>query len=200
MIKIHNMTVLNPIAIGRIALTAPQDVINLANIVIKIPELKDMLNNARNESNSQELNNEITNKINKLDNIINSLGLGNNIPDFLRKMANEDKYIDRNGMVQDAMYGDMKYNQLTPTQMQPRITREDDEWDTTGYTMVDPEKIKGPESIYRDYYQEDQCPVCPSLTSGYPTNLLDFDRSRYVIGSDNISLDYIKKLNDKNKY
>jgi len=200
MTKIYNMTVLNPVAIGRVVLTAPQNIIEIANIVNKVPELKNTLNKVKNDANNQGMINDLSSKIDKLEGIIKSLDTNDTIPNFLQQMANQDKYIDRNGMVQDALYGDMKYNQLTPEQMQPRITREDDEWDTTGYTMVDPAKIRPPHEMIRDYYQEDQCPVCPSMTSGYPVNLLDFDKSRYVIGSDNISVDYIKKLNDKNKF
>jgi hypothetical protein len=200
MMKIYNMTLLNPIIVGRIVLSAPQNIILMTDMVKKIPELKTTLNKAKSETNNKEITDELSSKINKLETMIKSLNTKGTIPDFLKMMMDQDKYIDRDGMVQDALYGDMKYNQLTPEQMQPQITRDDDEWDTTGYTMVDPAKIRPPDPIIRDYYQENQCPVCPSMTSGYPVNLLEFDKSRYVIGSDNISLDYIKKLNDKNKF
>ena len=123
-----------------------------------------------------------------------------NSSQFLKKMMDQSKFIDKNGIVKDMMKSDMQYNQLNPSQMQPQMLNEDDEWDTTGYTILNTDRWKPPESGIRDVYQDGECPVCPSLTSGYPVNVLDFDKSRYVMGADNISIDYIKKLNDKNKY
>ena len=46
-------------------------------------------------------------------------------------------------------------------------------------------------------FHENNCPVCPMPVLGYPVNLKEWDDSRYVIGSDNISIDYIKELNRK---
>jgi hypothetical protein len=103
-------------------------------------------------------------------------------------------------MIKDALSGDMKYSQLDPEAYQPPVRREDDEWDTTGYVLMDPSvwRPRIEENINR--YQEGECPICPGLTQGYPVNLLEYDKSRYVLPADNISIDYIKKLNSKKKY
>ena len=195
--NIFRITILDPELIGRMALTAPQSILTLATMAFTVPELKDALNKVKASEKSSSTVQRLENKISDLEGMIKKLDLTDTVPEFLRKMMEQQKYVDRNGMIKDALYGDMKYNQLNPAQMQPDITREDDEWDVTGYTLVDPSKIRPPEPTYRDYYQEGECPVCPNLTSGYPVNVLEFDKARTVIGSDNISLDYIKKLNTK---
>jgi len=152
-------------------------------------------------NNDSALIAKLINKIDNLEKTITSLNEEkNNIPKFLQQMADNGKYIDRDGIVKDAMYGDMKYNQLKPSQMQPQMTREDDEWDTTGYSILNTDKWKPVQGEVKDVYQEGQCPVYPNKTSGYPVNVMNFDESRHVMGADNISIDYIKKLNDPKKF
>jgi hypothetical protein len=121
----------------------------------------------------------------------------NAIPEFLSKMMAQNKYIDRNGLIRNAMNGDMKYSQLDPSQHQAPIhPAEDDKWDYAGYSILPPHVWRPrAQSDARDQFQEGNCPVCPMMTSGNTTDLAEWDNSRYVIGSDDINIDYIKELN-----
>ena len=197
LIKIFNMTKTNPVMIGRVVLTTPQKIVEIADLIGKNPEIKNLLKTKKNSKKQTELINKLENKLQKLESIITGLNVDGTVPEFLQKMMAKNKYVDRDGMVRDAMYGDMKYHQGNPEQLQPVIRRDDDEWDTTGYSIMNPDRWKPVDPTIRDVYQENQCPVCPNMTSGYPVNVMEFDKSRYVIGSDNISIDYIKKLNEK---
>lgn len=201
LIKIYNLTLVNPSMVQKIVLSSPSKILDVANMLVNIPELKETILKgveANAENNTVEV---LSEKIASLEKIITGLQLNKtNVPEFLKQMIDQGKYIDKNGIVKDMLYGDMQYNQLKPAQMQSQMSRDDDDWDTTGYTILNTDKWKPPESGIRDVYQEGECPVCPSMTSGYPVNVLDFDKSRYVMGADNISVDYINKLNDKKKY
>lgn len=120
------------------------------------------------------------------------------VPEFVRKMMEQNKYIDRNGLVKNALQGDMKYSQLDPSQHQPQVRAEDDNWDWAGYSILPPSVWRPrPQADVYDMFQEKKCPVCPMQTTGNTVNLAEWDDSRYVIGSDNISIDYIKELNRK---
>lgn len=197
LLKIFNATVAHPVMIGRVVLTSPQQILDIVNAINENPEIKKTLLNAKANKLESTTVNRLEKKIASLEKIIASLDNTANIPDFLQKMMEKQKYIDRNGMVKDALYGDMKYHQGNPDDFQPVIKREDDEWDPTGYSIVNPKLWRPVDPTIRDIYQENKCPVCPSMTTGYPVNVMEFDESRYVIGSDNISLDYIKELNRK---
>ena len=191
--KIYDLTLSNPVLLSRLALSSPQSILDLATLSSDLPELRDSLNKNKNNSSVQKLEE----KLNRVESMLKNINGVDSVPEYVKKMLEQGKYVNYDGMVRDMLNSDMKYNQLNPDQMQHELTREDDDWDTTGYTLVDPAKIRPPDPVYRDYYQEGDCPVCPSLTHGYPVNLLEFDKARYVIGSDNISLDYIKKLNER---
>ena len=41
--------------------------------------------------------------------------------------------------------------------------------------------------------QEVKCQVCPSMTSGYPVKLKEFDMARKILPPDNINVDYINE-------
>ena len=120
--------------------------------------------------------------------------------ELLRKINDLENIIKQGPNNKNPSNGDMKYSQLDPKTYQLPVQKEDDDWDTTGYVLMDPSvwRPRIEQSINR--YQEGECPVCPSFTQGYPTNLLDFDKSRYVLPADNISIDYIKQLNNPKKY
>lgn len=119
------------------------------------------------------------------------------MPEFLRKMMDKNKYIDRDGLVRNALTGDMKYSQIDPGRYQPPVQPgEDDKWDHAHYSILPPSVWRPRrQSDARDQFQEGNCPVCPMQTTGNTTNLAEWNDSRYVIGSDNISVDYIKELN-----
>ena len=87
---------------------------------------------------------------------------------------------------------------VTAVHQAPIHPAEDDKWDYAGYSILPPHVWRPrAQSDGRDQYQEGNCPVCPIMTSGNTTNLAEWDDSRYVIGSDNINIDYIKELNRK---
>ena len=45
---------------------------------------------------------------------------------------------------------------------------------------------------------DDNCKVCSTTTTGYPVNVLEWNRSRKIMPADNINVDYINKLNQGN--
>jgi hypothetical protein len=103
-----------------------------------------------------------------------------------------------NSTISETTNDDMKYNQLTSEQMialgagDKTVSKK---WDNT-YTLLNTDKWKPPARREKVCKQEKSCPVCPSITSGYPLNVMDYDKSRYIMGPDNISIDYIKNLNN----
>lgn len=167
LLSIYELTVANPILTSKVATSSPQRVLELADLIRDIPDIKQSLEKTANATTDTLTVNAINKKISLLENIIAGSS------------------------------GDMKYSQIDPEMYKPPVRKEDDEWDTTGYVLMDPSvwRPRIEENINR--YQEDECPVCPSLTPGYPVNLMEFDKSRYVLPPDNISVDYIKKLNSK---
>jgi len=93
---------------------------------------------------------------------------------------------------------DMRFTQGGMDKFQkPIVPSIDDDWNTDGFTILDPKYWRPRKEDPIDIYQENVCPVCPSLTSGYPVNLLEFDQARRIISSDNISEDYVRELNRK---
>ena len=96
---------------------------------------------------------------------------------------------------------DMQYNNLPNEIMQPLGSYDktfNNKWENT-YTLLNTDKWRPPLNIAPVCKQEKKCPICPSLTNGYPSSVLEYDNSRYIMNPDNISLDYIKKLNTNNK-
>jgi len=116
------------------------------------------------------------------------------IEKYLEKLFKEGKYFDRNGILQNVMNNDMRYNQLTDEQMQPLGSNDitmNNSWEND-YVLLNTEKWKVPITSPYKCKQEKECPVCPSLTSGYPINLKDFNNARKIMPPDNINVDYIK--------
>ena len=69
-------------------------------------------------------------------------------------------------------------------------------WDNT-YTLLNTDKWRPPLNKTPICKQERECIICPSLTNGYPLSVLEYDKSRYIMPPDNISIKYINKLNSK---
>ena len=139
-------------------------------------------NTKENESKTDKLSCDCESKIEK----------------YLERLFKEGKYFDKNGLLQNVMNNDMRYSQLTDSQMQPLGSNDmtmNNTWDND-YVLLNTDKWKVPQSSPYKCKQEKECPICPSLTSGYPVNVKDFNNARKVMPPDNINIDYIKdKLN-----
>jgi hypothetical protein len=111
-----------------------------------------------------------------------------------------DEYIKAGKIADKPMkaHNDTMFSQLTPEQMQPMGTNGDgftDKFDH-GFTYLNTSKWAPPVRNIPVCKTEHKCPVCPSLTSGYPVNVFEFDNARKVMPPDNINIDYIRdKLN-----
>ena len=118
---------------------------------------------------------------------------------MIKNIVEKNNYINSNEIIQNLLNSDLKYNNsLNIDEMQP-MGKDDNtvsnKWNNS-YTILNTDKWRPPLHVNKVCKQEKQCPVCPSLTSGYPLDLMEFDKSRYVMGPDNISINYIKKLNN----
>lgn len=90
---------------------------------------------------------------------------------------------------------DMKYNQLTPEQMQPMGTYDNtftNKWDH-GFTYLNTSKWAPPQRKTPVCKTDARCPVCPVATLGYPVGVLEYDDSRKVMPPDNINVNYVKE-------
>lgn len=168
----------------------PQKIIDLVNDVynrsIKTQDQKLTKyfesNIKENESKTERISNDCEAKIEK----------------YLDRLFKEGKYFDKNGLLQNVMNNDMRYSQLTDTQMQPLGSNDmtmNNSWEND-YVLLNTDKWKVPQSSPYKCKQEKECPICPSLTNGYPVNVKDFNNARKIMPPDNINIDYIKdKLN-----
>jgi hypothetical protein len=120
------------------------------------------------------------------------------IEKYLERLFKEGKYFDKNGLLQNVMNNDMRYNQLTDSQIQPLGSNDmtmNNSWEND-YVLLNTDKWKVPVTNPYKCKQEKECPICPSLTNGYPVNVKDFNEARKIMPPDNINVDYIKdKLN-----
>ena len=138
-------------------------------------------------------------KINELEKIIKNNNCNDNTLEMIKNIVEKNNYINSNEIIQNLLNSDLKYNNsLNIDEMQP-MGKDDNtvsnKWNNS-YTILNTDKWRPPLHVNKVCKQEKQCPVCPSLTSGYPLDLMEFDKSRYVMGPDNISINYIKKLNN----
>jgi hypothetical protein len=151
------------------------------------------------QSSELELLKLLQTKINNLEKTIKTDINKNIIEDALMELIKKNKYVDSKGVIQDLLYGDLKFNnQLTPEQMQALGSYDNtfnNKWDNT-YTLLNTDKWRPPTGKQPVCKQEKVCPVCPTLTSGYPLSVMDFDKSRSVMGPDGISVNYVKELNN----
>ena len=94
---------------------------------------------------------------------------------------------------------DMDYSQYSTNQLQ-KLGEYDESFSNhwkNDYILLNTDKWKPRE--YQTNYKckaEKECPVCPSLTSGYPVNVRDFSEARKILPPDNINIKFIReKLN-----
>ena len=211
LLALYEMAISSPEVLTKLATKDPQLALTTSMSVSENPELtapssmpvpatkpkpKRSTQPKKSQNNSEEKKIDVLLK--KIDAIENALQKKNkeDVPEFLRKLMAQNKYIDHDGLVKNAIQGDMQYSQVDPKAYQPPvIPKEDDKWDHSEYSILPPSvwRPRMPAEI-NDTYQEMKCPVCP-MQAGYPVALKEWDDSRYVISSDNISLDYIKELN-----
>jgi hypothetical protein len=136
-----------------------------------------------------------------LDNIevgskIHSRELSANMRKFLKTMINSDKYYDNNGFVQNMVDNDMRYTVYTPKQ-QEKLGAYDasftNGWEND-YALLNTDKWRPPisHSMYK-CKTEKKCPVCPTLTTGYPVKLKEFNIARKILPPDIINVDYINE-------
>ena len=131
--------------------------------------------------------------------ISGSKELSNTVSSYLNKMTKQGKYIDSNGFVQNMVDNDMRFTLFSPTQHEKLGTYDasfTNEW-KNDYALLNTDKWRPP--ISHGMYKcktEKKCPVCPSMTTGYPVRVKDFDIARKILPPDLINTDYInEKLN-----
>ena len=105
-----------------------------------------------------------------------------------------NKFIDNNGFYNQSINSDTKYTMYTHEQNQKLGTYDDtfnNQWEND-YVLLNTDKWRPPisHSMYK-CKTETTCPVCPSLTSGYPVRLKDFNNARKILPPDIINVDYI---------
>jgi hypothetical protein len=122
--------------------------------------------------------------------------LSNTVSSYLKKLTGQGRYIDSNGFIQNMVDNDMKYTIYSPTQHEKLGTYDstfNNEW-KNDYALLNTEKWRPP--ISSGMYKcktEKKCPVCPSITTGYPVNVKDFDIARKILPPDLINVDYINE-------
>jgi hypothetical protein len=131
--------------------------------------------------------------------ISGSRELSNTVSSYLNKMTKQGKYIDPNGFIQNIVDNDMRFTMFSPTQHEKLGTYDasfTNEW-KNDYALLNTDKWRPPlnHSMYK-CKTEKKCPVCPSMTTGYPVKVKDFDIARKILAPDLINTDYInEKLN-----
>jgi hypothetical protein len=115
---------------------------------------------------------------------------------YMKSMSGSAKYIDDKGFIQNMIDNDMKYSIYTPKQHE-KLGAYDSSFNngwTNDYVLLNTDKWMPP--ITHRMYKckvEKQCPVCPSLTTGYPVKVKEFDLARKILPPDMINEDYIKE-------
>jgi hypothetical protein len=147
-------------------------------------------------SNTQQISDMLKQLANKIETSNNECNCENKVKEAVDKYLKNGKYIDDNGIIQNIMNSDMIYNQLDVSMLQSLGSYDNsftNKWDK-GYTYLDTTKWTVPKVHLPSPPNMNN--ILSSLTPGYPINVLEFDNSRKVLGSDNINLQYIKeKLN-----
>ena len=137
------------------------------------------------------------NKDNNIKDKTESRELSQLMKKYLRSMLQEGRYIDDYGFIKNMTNNDMKYSMYNAKDHEMLGTNDPtftNKWDND-YVLLNTDKWRP--SINHNMYkckQEIKCPVCPTMTSGYPVKLKEFDMARKVLPPDNINIDYI---NDK---
>lgn len=99
-------------------------------------------------------------------------------------------------------YGDseMKYTQLDPRMHVP-LGESDHTVSNNfeyGYAYLNTDKWTVPMYKPPVCKTDDNCKVCESATSGYPVDVMEWNKSRKIMPPDNINVEYINKLNEGN--
>lgn len=87
------------------------------------------------------------------------------------------------------------YSQLPKEMQEPLGTYDENmtnKWDK-GYHYLNTDKWKVPQPHPPVCIQEKQCPVCPSMTSGFGMDLMEFNASR-KISNQNINVKYVDEV------
>lgn len=175
---------------------------NEFNVLIRLIETnKEKVLDLSKNKKLKEIVNEI---VNEKKNELNKDFVNNNNDEELRTkkyidtLIGKNKYFDNNGLVKNILDSDLKYSNLTSEQME-KLGEYDNTFSNNwqnDYVLLNTDKWRVPIGNQYKCKSEKTCPVCPSLTSGYPVNVRDFNNSRKILPPDNISVDYINdKLN-----
>lgn len=155
----------------------------------KSNKLKNIINEIVDEKKDDNNNNQNNNSFN--DEEIKT-------KKYLDTLIGKNKYFDNNGIVKNVVDTDLKYSNLTLEQME-KLGEYDNTFSNNwqnDYILLNTDKWRPPVGNQYKCKAEKECPVCPSLTYGYPVNVREFNNVRKILPPDNISIDYIKdKLN-----
>ena len=117
---------------------------------------------------------------------------------YIDDLIGKNKYFDNNGLVKNSIETDLKYNNLTLDEME-KLGEYDNTFSNNwqnDYILLNTDKWRPAVGNQYKCKSEKVCPVCPSLTHGYPVNVREFNNARKILPPDNISIDYITdKLN-----
>ena len=94
----------------------------------------------------------------------------------------------------------MKYTQLDPEMHIPLGKFSSDFTNNFeyGYAYLNTNKWRVPMYKPPVCKSDEYCKVCPSTTKGYPVDVKEWNQSRKIMPPDNINIEYINKLNQKN--
>ena len=103
---------------------------------------------------------------------------------------------DNSGFINNMTNNDMAYTMYNPNQNQKlgaNVDSLNNGW-ANDYVLLNTTKW-APEFNHQMYKckTEKTCPVCPTLTTGYPVRLKEFDNARKILQPDNINIDYINE-------
>ena len=197
--QLMNLVHINPELSLQVSKSAPLKLIDIVNAMDTSLDINKFIVDGSNKKIELDLLNSLQTKIINLENIIKKEKDEDALPKALSEIIGKNKYVDSKGMIQDLTYGDVQFTtQLSPGQMQALGSYDNtfnNKWENA-YTILNTEKWRPRHGHPPVCKQEKKCPVCPSLTSGYPLSVMDFDKSRSVMGPDGISVGYINKLNN----
>ena len=195
-VELINIAIYNPIYSKAIVDRAKND--KEFNILIKLIESdKNKVLELSKNNKLKILINEIMNENeNKIDETINNEEV--RTKKYIDTLIGKNKYFDNNGLVKNVLESDMKYSNLTLEQME-KLGEYDNTFSNNwqnDYILLNTDKWRPPVGNQYKCKTEKTCPVCPSLTHGYPVNVREFNNVKKILPPDNISVDYINdKLN-----
>ena len=199
LLKLMNLSQINPDLSLKVAQSAPLKLIDVVNAMDSSIDINKLVVDASNKNIELDLIKSLQTRINSLETTIKKEKEEEALPKALSEIIGKNKYVDSKGMIQDLTYGDLQFNsQLTAGQMQSLGSYDNtfnNKWENS-YTILNTDKWRPAQGKPPVCKQDKKCPVCPTLTAGFPLSVMEFDRSRHVMGPDGISVDYVKKLNN----